>query len=111
MFLFPEESIVFCSDVNVYDLGCTRNLVLMITYANYGRTAPYTEVCSEHTGSKENTNCISGSDIVQSACSGKQQCTLHKSNFTDVCQDTTKYLDVHYQCITPSAGMCIDSYG
>ena len=83
---------------------CPHNKEIRVEFANYGRTAPYHEVCPFDNLSSADTNCVRDvttyTNIARRACRRRQSCTVDRLlNLTDACVGTYKYLEVRYQCI------------
>ncbi|XP_049826771.1 L-rhamnose-binding lectin ELEL-1-like [Aethina tumida] len=98
-----EPTKIVCEGgTGVLDCG-TR--VIEILCANYGRLD--LETCKRTDTSVQNSvNCRAPNSlsIVKQQCNDKHTCTLNASNsvFGDPCANTTKYLEVEYECIDSS---------
>nr|XP_022344063.1 L-rhamnose-binding lectin CSL3-like [Crassostrea virginica] len=86
-----------CEGGTLY-LSCPRGQSINVTYANYGRTNPFS--CSS--GGPQSTNCYSpyALQTVRRTCQGQNQCSISASDslFGDPCPQTYKYLEVDYEC-------------
>ena len=74
-----------------------------ITFANYGRTRPYSEVCHSDAWS-EDVNCYTDPrkmTAMYGACQGEQTCQVTKAILPggDPCSGTYKYVKVKYECV------------
>ncbi|XP_072023702.1 adhesion G protein-coupled receptor L2-like isoform X3 [Amphiura filiformis] len=87
------------------DLRCPTGKVIMIEWANFGRTD--TETCPGY-GPVDDTNCRSEGtsyDIVSTICNNRFSCSVPVNIAVfgvDPCPDTFKFLEVDLRCETPS---------
>jgi hypothetical protein len=95
-----EMSEIACEHDNLL-LSCPSG-TLKILSANYGRTAPDSQVCPYGKNHKDETDCRSADslDKVQAICNDQNSCSISASNgeFGDPCRGTYKYLEVTYNC-------------
>ena len=89
-------------------LSCPGNDVIIVTYANYGRTATHLEVCPFTGDHNDDTNCITGTTWLRSLCNGLSSCVVQmstvKAQLGDPCQRTYKYIEYRYICAPKVAG-------
>ncbi|EDO39055.1 predicted protein, partial [Nematostella vectensis] len=80
-------------------LRCPKVKVIVVAYANYGRTAK--GVCRHN--SIKNTRCYSRKSkiLIRKACHGENKCALNARNsvYGDPCYGTYKYIEVLYHCV------------
>ncbi|XP_032225088.2 uncharacterized protein LOC5500813 isoform X1 [Nematostella vectensis] len=80
-------------------LRCPKGKVIVVAYANYGRTAK--GVCRHN--SIKTTCCYSRKSkiLIRKACHGKNKCALNARNsvYGDPCYGTYKYIEVFYHCV------------
>ena len=86
-------------------LDCPVGNFINLTYVNWGRTRPYSEVCDYRLGNSR-TDCTPNTVIterVNGICQGRQSCQLIYSelHLWDTCVETYKYFDVRYTCMRP----------
>ena len=86
-------------------LNCPAGSFVNLTYVNYGRTQPYSEVCDFDIG-ESRTDCPSTAAVTERAenlCQGQQTCRLAYTGLglSDTCDGTYKYFDVRYTCVKP----------
>ena len=101
-----NTQIIICSDEFVNQaavLDCPVGSFVNLTYVNWGRTRPYSEVCDYHDGISR-TDCTSDPVVTQRArdiCQGQQSCQLAYDglDLLDTCFGTYKYFDVRYTCM------------
>ena len=71
---------------------CPPSNILNLTYINYGRTQPYSEVCLYHDGDplKDCGPTASVTEIVEALCQGQQTCRLRYTelDLRDTCYNT-----------------------
>ena len=84
-------------------IECSAGSSIDLTYVNYGRTAPYAEVCNYGYGEDRST-CGPVDGITQRArdsCQGQSTCqlTYNGLGLWDTCYSTYKYFEVKYTCI------------
>ena len=84
-------------------LHCPVGNFINLTYVNWGRTRPYSEVCDYWTGT-DRTDCTPKPAITQAAsvlCQGQQNCQLTYDglHLWDTCPNTYKYFEVRYTCM------------
>ena len=84
-------------------IECPAGGSIDLTYVNYGRTAPYAEVCNYGYG-KDRSTCGPVDVITQRArdtCQGQSSCQLTYNGLWlwDTCYFTYKYFEVKYTCI------------
>ena len=80
-------------------LNCTEG-VFDITFANYGRSLPYSEVCPNPRGPSENMYCYHSIADQFSKCNGVTSCVVPDIQGTtfDPCPGTGKYAQILYFC-------------
>ena len=93
----------FTTDQEMAVLDCSGRGVINLTYVNYGRTQPYSEVCCWNYGT-DRTDCPLDTTITPTAkalCQGRQRCQLtYKGlDLRDTCPNTYKYFEVTHTCI------------
>ncbi|EDO35371.1 predicted protein [Nematostella vectensis] len=80
-------------------LRCPKGKVIVVAYANYGRTAK--GVCRHN--SIKTTRCYSSKSkiLIRKACHGENKCALNARNsvYGDPCYGTYKYIEVLYHCV------------
>ncbi|XP_037043163.1 L-rhamnose-binding lectin CSL3-like [Bradysia coprophila] len=82
------------------NIGCPAGYIIDVLRVTYGRMSG--TICAD-SGRVRNQFCQArnGYEIVDLYCSYQQQCSIPALNsvFGDPCPDTSKYLDVQYQCL------------
>ena len=102
------NQIIMCEEqfkANPVILNCPVGSFVNLTYVNYGRTQPYSEVCHCDCGSSR-TDCpptAAVTEVAERICQGQQTCQLTFTGLSpgDTCPNTYKYFDVRYNCIKP----------
>ncbi|EDO35370.1 predicted protein, partial [Nematostella vectensis] len=101
------EVLYHCSRLDVFrlcenrqgTLRCPKGKVIVVAYANYGRTAK--GVCRHN--SIKTTRCYSSKSkiLIRKACHGENKCALNARNsvYGDPCYGTYKYIEVLYHCV------------
>ena len=92
-------------------IDCPIRSLINLTYVNFGRTQPYSEVCNSSRG-KDRTDCTANANVTQRAkelCQGRQRCllTFDDLHLWDTCYGTYKYFEVNYTCVNQGE-ICID---
>ncbi|XP_042910898.1 latrophilin Cirl isoform X2 [Parasteatoda tepidariorum] len=89
---------------NELNVDCDEGKVIRLIRANYGRFS--ISMCNDDGHVDWRVNCMSYKSflIMQDRCSQKQNCGIRVSSsiFGDPCPGTLKYLEVQYQCVSPS---------
>lgn len=95
------QSVIVCEH-KVLELTCPAGKIIKVISANYGRTKPYSEVCSYRGKVNENCKAAGSFEKVFHVCEDKARCAMLAGNevFGDPCLDTFKYLEVEYRCET-----------
>lgn len=87
------------------DLSCDEGKMIHLVRANYGRFS--LSICNPSGQLDLSVNCMSFRSflIMQDRCSQSSNCSVVVSSkiFGDPCPGTSKYLEVQYHCVHPSA--------
>jgi nitrate reductase NapE component len=87
------------------DLSCDEGKMIHLVRANYGRFS--LSICNPTGQLDLSVNCMSFRSflIMQDRCSQSSNCSVVVSSkiFGDPCPGTSKYLEVQYHCVHPSA--------
>ncbi|CAL1297640.1 unnamed protein product [Larinioides sclopetarius] len=85
-------------------VGCEEGKVIRLIRANYGRFS--ISMCNDIGNTDWSVDCISYRSflLMQDKCHQKPSCGIGVSSsiFGDPCPGTLKYLEVQYQCVSPS---------
>ncbi len=106
-----EHHVIICKADEPFTIFCNQtNHVISIHYANYGRTQPQEEVCTDGYSYPINNNCISGSDVIKAKCNDTTSCMLTqwvvRSVEGDPCPGNEKYFELYYVCVGKMPGWC-----
>ena len=103
----PKITKYSCDSTNL-NLSCTPFNKITIIRANYGRFS--ISVCNEEAINTMRTDCgnpIKTTEIISNLCEDKVECEIEveEDMFATVdCPDTSKYLEVQYQCKQMDSG-------
>uniref|UniRef100_A0AC34Q1N3 Latrophilin Cirl n=1 Tax=Panagrolaimus sp. JU765 TaxID=591449 RepID=A0AC34Q1N3_9BILA len=86
-------------------LSCPNGTVISIELGNYGRFS--VTPCNPEADPSLSTSCFNEktTSILKQRCEHKEECSFQVSNavFGDVCPETSKYLEVNYNCVAAPA--------
>ncbi|PRD31550.1 UNVERIFIED_CONTAM: Adhesion G protein-coupled receptor L3 [Trichonephila clavipes] len=99
-----QSKTTYSCEGNELHVGCEEGKVIRLIRANYGRFS--ISMCNDNGHVDWSVNCMSYRSyiIMQERCHQKPSCGIGVSSsiFGDPCPGTLKYLEVQYQCVSPS---------
>ncbi|XP_055935902.1 latrophilin Cirl-like isoform X2 [Argiope bruennichi] len=99
-----QSKTTYSCEGNELHVGCEEGKVIRLIRANYGRFS--ISMCNDNGHMDWSVDCISYRSflIMQDKCHQKPSCGIGVSSsiFGDPCPGTLKYLEVQYQCVSPS---------